>query len=237
MTDLRWKTAAAQGSRQAACPCKKDTEPDQAAQSMDAVWQDPTAYDALEHGPPYMPQQKLASTEDIHAEVGRMVKAFTYSGQKLADHMGGAKLVSLLTAMQGLTSIHQSHHWMTTGPSAYGDHLMFGRLYDDSSALIDGVAERAVGITGNPSLVNAVGLATGSLQAISFFNGGAPSVLDPDQMVQVSLKGELTFLAFVKQVLEAMRTEGSATDGVEDMIQGIASKHEEFVYLLKQRAG
>jgi DNA-binding ferritin-like protein len=164
-----------------------------------------------------------------------MVQANTYAGQKLADEVGGTRLVSLLTVMKALYLIHQTHHWRTNGASYYADHLLFQRIYEESLEYIDGMAERAIGTSNNPWVICPMKLAKGQLNVVHFFCEGN-SQPSPEQMVNISLKAELAFLAFLKQVVEAMRQEGSSTDGVEDLIQGTASKHEEFVYLLQQRS-
>ena len=63
-----------------------------------------------------------------------------------------AELGALTAILRAANVIHQSNHWRTAGPSYYGDHVMFERLYDDSLPFIDQMAEKAMGL-GHPDLV------------------------------------------------------------------------------------
>lgn len=153
------------------------------------------------------------------------------------DYNGGALgwMSALLTCLRSASLIHQTHHWQTRGLAFYGDHQLFMRLYEDSQAFIDSVAEKTVGL-GNPSLVDPVTQAKHLAYCVGKCYEGAKAEEGPNGMVQISLRKEYYVLAAVKVVLHELAKAGILSDGTENLLQGIADKHEEFVYLLKQRA-
>lgn len=141
---------------------------------------------------------------------------------------------ALLTCLRSASLIHQTHHWQTRGLAFYGDHQLFMRLYEDSQAFIDSVAEKTVGL-GNPSLVDPVIQAKHLAYCVSKCYEDAKAEEGPNGMVQISLQKEYYILEAVKVVLHELGEAGILSDGTENLLQGIADKHEEFVYLLKQR--
>ena len=59
----------------------------------------------------------------------------------------------LLGKLRLLALYYQTAHWQSKNPIFYADHLLFERLYDAVNGEIDGVAERAIGVT-DQSAVN-----------------------------------------------------------------------------------
>jgi DNA-binding ferritin-like protein len=106
---------------------------------------------------------------------------------------------------------------------------LFERLYNESLEFIDQVAERMMGL-GTPAIVAHVqaGLALTFIQ-----NCGIART--PDEMVSSSLRGELAILTLVDQVLSAFEQSNTLTHGTSNLLEGVADKHESFVYLLQQR--
>jgi DNA-binding ferritin-like protein len=190
------------------------------------VWHTPTEYDSLKHGPPYLPgvtyePVKLSSNQ--RSEVRSFVKQ---ASRPFMSEVTGAPLVSLLGVLQAVALLHQTHHWSTRGPVYYADHLLFERLYNESLEFIDQVAERAVG-QGTPkiSAITQVSKMQACLQALG-------SADDAQGMVEVSLAAELFCLNAVKIVLES----SEVSPGTSNLLEGLADKHESFVYLLRQRS-
>lgn len=136
--------------------------------------------------------------------------------------------LSVLADLKALYNAFQSAHWRAKGDSYYGDHLLYQRIYDDIAAEIDSVAERAIDHSGDDSFVEPgklLGATSVSLKDLVF----------PGELAVSLLNAEIAFLQRLDQALNRLRERGKATNGVEDLLQGIASKHEEHVYLLKQR--
>ncbi len=132
-----------------------------------------------------------------------------------------------IASLKALALIHQHNHWTVQGVAFYGDHLLFERLYNDTLKLLDLAAEKFVGLLGDEvlgyemqaDLLHKVLLKYNNLE-------GSP--------VQMSLEAVRDFIKFSKSAYNCFEEEGKMTLGLDDMIMAIASKNEEFVYLLQQ---
>lgn len=188
------------------------------------VWNDPLGYDPLVDGPPYF-------------RVGKPQGAMVPKMASLPRALSAGPLGSLVAFLRGLAIIHQGHHWLTSGPQFYADHLLFERLYVGTVEDIDPLAERAVGIGGGAALqpylqANLVHQYTGKLYAS---NPLAPS---PEQMVQASLDGEDAFLQHLKEARSVLEStlDPALISGVMNLLDGVGDKHQSHLYLLRQRA-
>jgi DNA-binding ferritin-like protein len=170
------------------------------------VWHNPLGYDFQKDGPPYLPQvsqRKTASAE-------------------------GNPLVELLGVLQAAALVHQSHHWNASGPSFYGDHLLFERLYTETLEGIDAIAERAarrVGRTVRIDPIEQTQIMLRCLAKLPVPGAGSPS--------ELSLLIEGVVLDALKEA--KAKLEDWLTDGTSNLLDGLADKHEGFVYLLQQR--
>ena len=150
--------------------------------------------------------------------------------QEIQEKLSGtAKLSELLAYLRASAHVHQSHHWQTYGPSYYADHLLFQRLYEDSQAFIDQLAERTVlfGSEESVNTVNQVDMIGGFVHEICKNDNGT---LSSDGMMERSLYAEELALEKIKEVIS-----GGVTAGTSNLLEGMADKHEEFMYLLNQR--
>lgn len=198
------------------------SQPKNHAEQVQAVWFDPTVYDAVRHGPPYLPETRAKVAGEVN--VGQMLASY-------ADQYGPLGwLAALLGAMRSVALVHQTHHWQTSGQSFYGDHLLFERLYNDSLPFIDQVAERAVGL-GTIDLVDPVKQASQIARCVDMCCAGYVGSLP-----SLSLLLEEHLVEAIRLARASLEANGLLTDGTDNLLQGLADKHEEFVYLLKQRA-
>lgn len=136
--------------------------------------------------------------------------------------------MQIISDIKALYTAYQSAHWSAKGDSYYGDHLLFQRLYEDVAEEIDKVAERAIGATGNVSIVEPHKLLSMSLNSINV-------LVASGETYACFFDAEKKFLQRLASSINFMRSSGTITDGIEDLLQGISSKHEEHVYLLQQR--
>jgi hypothetical protein len=124
-------------------------------------------------------------------------------------------------------------HWTTKGTTYYGDHLLFERIYNDVSELVDPVAEKAVATCGVDVADTHM---CGKLIAEMLCAYPSPSRASEATMIAA------TGLALVKDYLETLdetykriKSSGAMSLGLDDLLMSNANKIEEFVYLLKQR--
>jgi starvation-inducible DNA-binding protein len=153
--------------------------------------------------------------------------------EDLCGDWGGVKhceLAVLLSATRALAQLHQTHHWQAGGETYYGDHLLFDRLYSDVNEEIDQIAERLVGVA-SPDLVD-VGTVAAQVERVlreAFRTDGK----DP---VAASLAAEELYLDLLGSVSTSLDEQDLLSYGTDDLLAGIADKHEEHVYLLKRRS-
>ncbi len=190
------------------------------------LWHTPTEYDALRHGPPYLPGLPYKPVV-LNASQRQSVKAFAKKAK--VSVVEGTTMTALLGALQGAALLHQTHHWSTKGRTFYTDHLLFERLYNESLEIIDPLAERMMGL-GTPAI-----LAHVQAGLLLTFVQNCGIARTPEEMVSSSLRGELAILTLVNQVLTSFEQNGTLTHGTSNLLEGVADKHESFVYLLQQR--
>jgi DNA-binding ferritin-like protein len=196
--------------------------------SIHALWVDPLTFEPSENGAPYLPESKSRT-----ASMGDGVLETLLLGMPEDAEVG--ELGALVALLRAAALVHQSHHWQTRGASQYGDHLLFERVYNESVGFVDQIAERAVG-TGGESLVGAgvqARLIPG-LVAHWCQYGASP---DPLEMVATSLEIERCVLDCLEVARGRLEEKGALSSGTDNLLQGVADKHEEFVYLLQQRGG
>ena len=218
MNSLKWKIGAA--------PFQPAPDTGDASQ---AIWQDPSSYNPYMQGPPYLPglpyqpEVKTASVQDVVT---------------LAQTAPEAALPAILTLLRALAMIHQTHHWLTYGPSFYADHLLFERLYNALVGEIDQVAERAVGTGASKAALHPGAQSKQVARIVEALCGDGLTFGEgenPDSYIATSLKAERWFLDCVKTLATSLEGVGMLSRGTDNMLQGVEDKHEEHVYLLLQR--
>jgi hypothetical protein len=156
---------------------------------------------------------------------------------KLA-HGSGLGLPTALVFVRALAMIHQGHHWLTFGDSYYADHLLFERLYNETSDEVDQIAEKAVGV-GCPKDKLHPGLQASLVtKTVHMFCGNGVDVGEgenPISYLRTSLKAEEHFISGLAAIASEMKNNGELTRGTDNLIAGVEDKHESHVYLLKQR--
>lgn len=143
-------------------------------------------------------------------------------------------LSGLLANLRAASHVHQTHHWQTHGQEYYADHLLFMRLYDESQATIDQVAERSVGGE-SAELVDALEQINAMASTVKTAYANTPNNT-PEDMISRSLKVEMMILENIKNVIDTLTSTDSLSPGTSNLLEGAADVHETFVYLLKQRS-
>lgn len=196
-----------------------------------ALWHDPTSYNPDEHGPPYLSDSvRTASVQGGEAaELWQKIVSI-YADQH--PNTNGVELAILLAFLKAEAGLHQSHHWRTQGPNFYSDHLLFERIYNETYGLIDGLAERTIGV-GDPSLLQPLELELSTFAIMrALYEETDTSTGD---FASLSLRAVHRFLAVECLAYESLQAKGQLSHGLDNLLQGLADKHEEFIYLLSQK--
>lgn len=145
-----------------------------------------------------------------------------------------AVLGVLTAASRALYHVLQTCHWQARGDSFYGDHLLFQRLYGDVAGEVDLLAEKTVAF-GTPDLIHPVEQNNQMGTFIKLFIGDNPSSFPRSfDLLKIAFNAETLFNGFVTTTLETLQKNNELTPGIENMLGGIADKHEEHIYLLSQ---
>lgn len=137
-------------------------------------------------------------------------------------------LSALLSVLRAAQWNHLTSHWQIGGDSAYGDHLLFERLYDQIVGEVDRLAEKLVGTFGIAA-VNAREQAKGLALCLSRWDIGCP--------IERGLLVERTLQSALKNCLDALGEIGQISLGMDDFLRTMANDHETHIYLLQQRQG
>jgi DNA-binding ferritin-like protein len=170
---------------------------------------------------------------ELAPDVLAVVRQWATRCLEICGNQPRVELSVLVKALQGASLIHHSNHWQSSGPTYYGDHLLFDRIYNDTDDLIDPLAEKAVG-TGSTKTVNPVLHSQQAAEFVTALHPGTDNLSDTD-MALVSYNTALAIIFLIDWALKSLESRGQLTNGIDNMLQGIADKHEEFVYLLQQR--
>lgn len=141
---------------------------------------------------------------------------------------------NILAAAYGLYTLAYTFHWKAKGPTYYSDHELFSRLYQATAEEIDEIAEKAIGTTDDDTFINATELLS---EASEFCNqyemhhGDGMNV----EFVEALLNAEREYVRLLTVIKNKFEANNSLTDGVEDFLQALCSKHEGHIYLLQQR--
>jgi DNA-binding ferritin-like protein len=116
---------------------------------------------------------------------------------------------------------HQQNHWLAKN---YNDHLLFQRLYEETVELVDGTAERVVGLCQVDSFKEFQSIA-------SKFN---PKEISMVGLLSSSLEIERAFQKLSKKVYDTLKEKDMLTLGLDDLLMSQASTGESHIYLLQQ---
>ena len=218
------------------------------APSDQTILVDPLSFDPSRHGPPYLPvqpevspkQAKTASLE-VRANQADVFKQTLrqFFGQSLPLFQKGSKaaeLAVLLAVLRAEAQLHQAHHWATSGPQFYADHQLFDRAYNTTFEMVDGLAERAVGL-GVPSLVEPLHQVNMMQRYTQIIYREAPNSTSglAEGMVHCSFLAVLGFMEVFDLAYTALKAQDVLTPGTDNLLQGYADGHETLIYLFKQR--
>ena len=135
-------------------------------------------------------------------------------------------LSHLLAYLRMMYLSYQTSHWQAKGPTYYGNHLLFQRLYESVQGEIDALAEKIVGYVG-PAGVELAGQTT-LIRLLS-----EELAMIPDLHLR-GLESETKAQHHIQRAYEAIKASGMMTLGLDDWLMATANAHESNVYLLQQ---
>ena len=124
---------------------------------------------------------------------------------------------------------YQTSHWQTKGDPAYGNHLLFQRLYESVQEQIDSLAEKLVGLFST----EAVNMPA-QVQIIQELCG---DWCQEEDLHRRGLESERFLQESLKEAYDALEEARTLTLGLDDWIMATASEHETNSYLLQQVLG
>ena len=134
-------------------------------------------------------------------------------------------LTDLYVRLLALERIHWSAHLITTGPSAYQDHLLYERLYKATQEALDTVGERLAALGDGQGLDARQNL----LQA-------AALVPSTRLLLTRSLEAETALVASLNDGIARLRKEGPLPADLDDLLLSQANDAEARRYFLLQRS-
>jgi DNA-binding ferritin-like protein len=149
---------------------------------------------------------------------------FVFTKEATEGKMNGLKF--LLSFMRALSQIYQYAHWKSAGSNYYGDHLLYERLYNNTYSAIDTVAEKAIGVV-NDAVINPIDDCKTTAAIVNKFCSGE---FNPENFSEICIAAEKQLITLIEKLMAT-----DLSDGVENMLQGIADVHEGHLYLLQQR--
>lgn len=121
---------------------------------------------------------------------------------------------------------YQTSHWQASGSSAYGDHLLFQRLYGSLYEEIDQLGEKMVGYFGP----TAVDMPAQGAQIAAHLEAFAKIECPHRRGLEVEAGAQDRF----KRAYDAIKGVGAMTLGLDDWLMAMANAHETNTYLLQQ---
>ena len=139
-------------------------------------------------------------------------------------------MLDLLYGLTGLRKMYDHMHWHSSGENFYTLHLLFERIYDDmdDNSEIDALAEKIIGVFGGQDIFNAVDEAK---EVGAFLETHLGKTKDTEKFLQIAIEAENHVLNMIETI---MGMADEASDGVQNMVQGLYDNHETNIYLLKQ---
>lgn len=146
-----------------------------------------------------------------------------------------AELAVFLDFLKALQMLHQEHHWQASGSDAYGDHLLFQRLYEGVQLEIDQLGEKTVSMGGMRLVDSRLSLENISKFMSAVIENSDVGQYDGMSRIKMSLLAERSFLSAGEKLMEMLSSKKQLSRGIENLLGAVLDAHETHVYLLDQR--
>lgn len=146
-----------------------------------------------------------------------------YMGRANGENVPPALLEAFL-ALRASYFVYRNAHWQVRGQNAYGNHLLFERLYNETATVIDNMAEAMVGSFG-------VDVIDGQEDAVAAWEktfGRGTTCLERAFMAAAEVGRRL------EDAIEELRAVGELSAGWDDVLITTAGGNRRHLYLLQQ---
>jgi len=127
---------------------------------------------------------------------------------------------------------HSAHH-VTRGVGFPGDHDLFSDIYTSYLGLIDGMIEKAVGLSNMESCAAVMPTLAIACQVVERYP--CPTGLTSLGIASTALQVEKDFIGVTEELFKALEKADQLSLGLNDFLAAAANSHETFVYKLQQR--
>lgn len=132
-----------------------------------------------------------------------------------------------ISFLRSLYLVYQNAHWLSSGISAYSDHLLFQRLYENVLLDIDSTAEKFIGVFDKSVL---------DMQKQSKLIFDINSNYKQENSFEKCLKMEQDFQKLSNTLKKKLEENNVLSMGLDDLIMTNANNGESRIYLLKQKS-
>tara|TARA_B100000745_G_scaffold300398_1_gene254224 strand:+ start:7453 stop:8238 length:786 start_codon:yes stop_codon:yes gene_type:complete len=132
-------------------------------------------------------------------------------------------MIELLAVLRALNWMLQHAHWQCAGINFYGNHLLFERLYEDVQAEVDTTAEKTIGYFGT-DVLESPQIMSSALDWVAKWEEESDTVLDR------AIQAYRDVQEFLQDLYEDC---DDLPLGLDDMLQSVANKHDEHMYLIQ----
>jgi DNA-binding ferritin-like protein len=170
--------------------------------------------------------KRWAASQDINTQLVVSENLLDgFFGIKIAAESMDEESCKILSAYVAFTRalymLHQQNHWEA---QAYGDHLLFQRLYEDAQDLADDAAERTMGLCGDIIFEGPEAIAKKFEARVKTLSS----------LIKSSLEIERAFQDVNQNTYNVLKEKEMLTLGLDDLIMSQASQGEVHIYLLQQ---
>jgi len=130
---------------------------------------------------------------------------------------------SLITQLRALQFLAHRAHNVVKGPTFFEDHEFLGELYPAYEAAYDSAVERVIGLGTEKLNLSKINIAASQMSDI------LPNETKPEPFLRAILKGEKDLCKMIDEAVE------KASQGTQNLLQGICDDSEKRQYQLKQR--
>ena len=130
---------------------------------------------------------------------------------------------SLITQLRALQFLAHRAHNVIKGPTFFEDHEFLGEIYPAYEAAYDSAVERVIGLGTEKLNLSKINIAASQMSDI------LPNETKPEPFLRAILKGEKDLCKMIDEAVE------KASQGTQNLLQGICDDSEKRQYQLKQR--